>query len=148
MAADSDTPSHDSNICLGMDSSRTLKKPDEPSPRNWAGNIRLGDLPILWRLVGSSKVEGEEEIVRAIEGYGTFSYSIPTLYLHFRLTTVVPPLDWSLHRSSGARTDTPRTDALRISSCPVCVVCIGSLYAACRLLYINTSKRTTRRKRL
>lgn len=68
------------------------------------------------------------------------------LFLYFQLTKVVPSLDWSLHRSSRACTDTPRTHALRISSCPVCTVRIGCLYAACRLLCFNASARKTGRK--
>lgn len=53
MAPDSDSPFNNSNLCLGVVSRRTFKEVDEPSPRNWAGNIRLGYLPILWGLVGS-----------------------------------------------------------------------------------------------
>ena len=63
MASDSDAPFNNSSLCLGLVSRRTLKKVDEPSPWNWAGNIHLGYLPILWGLVGSPQREDEEEIV-------------------------------------------------------------------------------------
>lgn len=72
MAADFDTPFNDSNLRLGMVSRRTCKKIDKSSPWNWVGNIRLGSLPILLGLVGSSQGEDEEENLRAIEGHGTF----------------------------------------------------------------------------
>lgn len=63
MATDFDTPSIDSNICLGMGCSRTLEKLDQSSPWNWAGNIRFGYFPVLWGLVGSPQVEVEEKII-------------------------------------------------------------------------------------
>ena len=63
MATDFDPPFDDSRFCLGVVSRWTLKKADESSPWDWAGNIRSGYLPILWGLVGSPQGEGEEEII-------------------------------------------------------------------------------------
>ena len=63
MATDLDSSFDDSDLCLGMVSRRTLKKVDKSSPWNWAGNICVGCLPILWRLVGSPQGEDEEEII-------------------------------------------------------------------------------------
>lgn len=64
------------------------------------------------------------------------------------LTDVVPPLDWSLNRSSRACTDTPWPYALRISSCLVRTICIGRLCASCRLFRLDACARETRRQRL
>lgn len=145
MATDYDTPSNDSNLCLGMVSRRTLKKLDESSPWYWVSNIRFGSFSIHRGLVGSPQGKDEEEITRAIEGHGQyFKHKL----LYSPLTQVVPPLDWSFDRSSRARTNTPRTYALRISSCPVCTVCVGRLRASCHIFYFDASARKTRPKRL
>ena len=59
--------------------------------------------------------------------------------LNLWLTKIVSPLDWSLNRSSRSRTDTPRTYALRISSCLVCTIRIGRFYASCHLFCFDAS---------
>lgn len=63
MATNSDRPSDDSCLCLGMAGRRILKTPDESAPWNWVGNIRFGSFPVHWRLVGSPQGENEEAIV-------------------------------------------------------------------------------------
>ena len=63
MVTDFDPPFNDSRFCLGVVSRRTLKKVDESSPWDWAGNIRFGYLPILWGLVGSPQGEKKEKII-------------------------------------------------------------------------------------
>ena len=70
LATGFDSPFDDSHLCIGVVSRRTFKKVDESSPWNWVGNIRLGHLSILWRLVGSPQGEKSEAIVRAVKGHG------------------------------------------------------------------------------
>lgn len=63
MASDFDCPYDDSNLCLGMACSRTIKKVDESSPWYWVGDICFGSLPVHCGLVGSPQGEDEEEII-------------------------------------------------------------------------------------
>ena len=65
---------------------------------------------------------------------------------YLRLTEVVPPLDWSLDRPSGSRTDTLRAYPLWLSPCFVCPICIGSLCASCHLFLSDAYARHTIRK--
>ena len=63
MATDFDTPFDDSSLRLRVVGCGTLEEVDQSSPWDRAGDLRLGDFPILWGLVGSPQGEDEEEIV-------------------------------------------------------------------------------------
>ena len=63
MVTDFDCPFDDCNLCPGMDRSRTFEKIEQPPPRNWPSNIRLGTLPVHWRLVGSPQGKEQEKVI-------------------------------------------------------------------------------------
>lgn len=76
MATDFDSPFNDGGICLGLVCSRTFEKVDQSSSWNRIGNIRFGPLPIHFGLVGPPQGENAEKVIRAFEGYGTYSNTI------------------------------------------------------------------------
>lgn len=105
---------------------------------------------IIFQLFGGWWVHRKEKMKRRLYEPLKVMVNFPTIVNSsiFDLPKVVPPLDWSLDRSSRAGTDTPRTNTLRIPSCLVCTIRIGRPYASCRLLRFDASARKTRRKRL